>query len=225
MRFSRDECLSIIKMWNISTDSRVLLLERNDELKQCIENEYFGAMVHCLRDVGMDNLIADISVQNCFAYNIVFDDGYFRRSGFDGKEIRAIGLHLAPYGSVLSTAFSWDEVMAINDNLFMEWFGDITYLCKKKFVNASEDVYFVKSSCCNAQVIWLQSYYSKDIRHMLSVLLTRIEFDVDAQDSKFKFLKVCRDHNISEKYIRSFVYSASVDYDKVFKVLGMKGYE
>lgn len=225
MRLSRNECLAIVKMWNISTDSRVLLLERNDELKQCIEEEYPGAMVHCLRDVGMDNLIADISVQRCVAYNIVFDDGYFRRSGFDAQKIRAIGLHLAPYGSVLSTAFSWDEVMAINDNLFVEWFGDITYLCKKKFANASTDVYFVKSSCCNAQVIWLQNHYSKDIRHIMSVLLTRIEFDVDISENKFQFLKVCRENNISEKYIRSFVYSASVDHNKVFKVLGMKGYE
>lgn len=225
MKFTRNECLTIMKMCSISADSKVLLLERNDELKHCIEAEYPKAQVHFLQDVGMDKLIADVSVQSDFVYNVVFDDGYFQRSAFDDKEIRAIGLHLDPYGSVISTAKSWDEVMAINNGLFLSWFEDICLLCKKIFCNGREEVYFVKSYCCNAQVIWLQSYYSKKVRHMMSTFLTRIEFDIDVQENKIKFLNVCRDNNIAEEYIRSFISSVTVDNDKVFKVLGMKGYE
>ena len=59
----------------------------------------------------------------------------------------------------------------------------------------------------------------------MSALLTRIEFDIDVHDNKFRFFKVCRENNISEKYIRAFVYSATVDNNKVFNILGMKGYE
>ena len=225
MKYTWNECLSIVKMSSISTDSRVLLLECNDELKQCIESEYPKAQVHFLQDVGMDRLLSDISVQSDFVYNVVFDDGYLQKCGFAAKEVRAIGLHLAPYGIVISTAKSWDEVMAVNDNLFMEWFCDITYLCKKNFMHASQDVYFVRSRYCNAQVIWLQSYYEKQVRHLMSALLTRIEFDIDVHDNKFRFFKVCRENNISEEYIRAFVYSATVDNNKVFNILGMKGYE
>lgn len=224
MKYTRNECLTIVGMCSISADSKVLLLERNDELKQCIESEYPKAQVHFLQDVGMDNLIADVSVHSDFVYNVVFDDGYFTQCGFDAKKIRAIGLHLAPYGIVISTAKSWDEVLAINNGLFIEWFGDISPLCKKSF-GGCEEVHFVKSCRCNAMVIWLQSYYSKEVRHMMSTFLTRIEFDIDVEKNKINFLNVCRDNNIAEEYIRSFVYSVTVDNNKVFKVLGMKGYE
>lgn len=217
--------MTIMKMCSISADSKVLLLEHNDELKQCIEAEYPKAQVYFLQDVGMDNLIEDISVHNDFVYNAVFDDGYFQKYDFDAKKIRAIGLHLAPYGIVISTAKSWDEVMAVNNSLFMGWFCDITCIGKKKLKNTSTDVFFVRSRYCNAQAIWLQSYYSEEVRHIMSTLVTRIEFDIDVYDSKFELLKVCSENNVSEDYIRVFVSSVAVDRNKVFAVLEMKGYE
>ena len=68
----------------------------------------------------------------------------------------------------------------------------------------------------------MQSYFSADISKNISVLLTRLDFDIDVQENKKYLLELLKRHDVPANYIRVFVSAVCVDESKVLALLGLR---
>lgn len=222
MHFPVEIYEKIIKKISITHPVKILFLSRDKELVGLFLSAFPSVEVIYLEEIGRDVLIADRDVRKALTYDLVVDDVFFESTGFDDDLIRAVGMHLNPEGYVISIAKSWDNVMAVNDALFINWFTDIRLLYSEEAKDRDAGIHAIKSSYYNTQLVWLQSYYTKAVRKQLSALLTRIEFGIDVEDNKRQFIKLCAENNISELYLKVFIASVTVDRDRILELFGLR---
>lgn len=208
----------------IPAGSRVLLLKKSKKMIEMLREAQPDVKVYVLEDIGLNNLLQDVDVRFIEPYDYVLDDGFGEESGWKADYIRGIGLHLNPFGALVSFTDSWSKVMLANDVLFTNWFGNVWLLEKCKNTSSGGDgyLYAVLSKDCNGQVIWLQSYFSESLRKKLSILLTRMEFGIETQNCKAEIRVLCRENGISDSYLKMFINSVCIDCEKMFLLLDMK---
>lgn len=210
---------------NILSGSRVLLLERDEVLADVVKNLQPASIVDFMEDIGWMKLLADNDVRMVEAYDYIIDGGFFAKSGWNVALVRALGLHLRCFGSMILFLPDWDSVMKANDILFCNWFGEVSLLEKLSVDGGeveSDIVYSIRAGSYNGQAAWLQSYFSDDIRKNISVLLTRLDFDIDVQENKKYLLELLKRHDVPANYIRVFVSAVCVDESKVLALLGLR---
>lgn len=224
LQFSKHLYRESIEKLCIPTGSRVLLLKKNNKMIEMLREAQPDVKVYELDDIGLDNLLQDVDVRFIEPYDYVLDDGFLEESGWHKGYVRGIGLHLNPFGALVSFTDSWSKVMLANEVLFTNWFGKVFLLkkCKNPYDGGDGYLYAVLSKDCNGQVIWLQSYFSKSIRKKLSILLTRMEFGIETQNCKAEIRVLCRENGISDSYLKMFINSVCIDCEKMFLLLDMK---
>lgn len=226
MRFGIDVYRRVFSELTIPQGGRILLLPHSTEIAGILSELLPDAEVDFLKDIGEDILISDNDVRLLGFYDYVVDNGVLEQSGWNEKIVRGIGLHLKCVGGMLIFTDTWENVMTANTVLFSNWFGEVVLLEKvpTSFWGTEDgNVYVLRADSYNGQAAWLQSYFSYDTRKMLSTLLTRMEFDIDAQANRERVIALCRQKNIPTSYLKSFITSVSEDADKLFNLLGMRG--
>ncbi len=201
---------------------RILVCSDGGGLGKLIKSQYPWAEVVRLQDIGREKLLQDIDVVQIAHFDWILYDGTLEMLQDDARLILALGIHLSPYGWLQCIAMGEKKVKELNKALFGNCFGDIKAE-KLGEIHAARDVaYIVFAGKFSGILAWLKQYYTEDIRRDIGFLLSRIDFDIDAEESVDKLKAMCKKLNIQPKYLRTFAETATINKEKVLALLGMQ---
>jgi hypothetical protein len=85
--------------------------------------------------------------------------------------------------------------------------------------------WLVAEDCITAKVDYLQSMYTASLRKKLSILIRRIENDIDIKENCQQFWQLCQEQAIDIDYVTEFIDNVVLDKEKVIVTLSVYAYE
>lgn len=199
---------------------RILLLSCADVLFSLIKAKYPRSIVERLCDIGLDRLLEDHDVREIEHYDWIIADENTLRGENAGQLIQAAGLHLAPYGRLRCIAIGRKEVLAFDAILHANGFT-ATGLGEDSEIIDADKVYILCAGGFFGELVYLQQFYTEDVRRKMGFLVSRIDFDIDAEESAARLLDFCQKQDVRLGYLRMFAESCAINKEKVMAMLGM----
>ncbi len=195
--------------------------DRPQRLLLCCHDELLESLLHlhlpetqvdCLLDMDLEHFVAERLQESAAAYGCIIDNGLLEQAGWDRILVMTMMLYLRMPSGNLYTIYHCAPDMDL-----------VAYACDIGFnhvecfheIPGERTLCFGEWGVFNQLVVWLQSFYTAEVRQRLAYLLQRLDFDVLVQESRRELKELCAREGIPGLYMERMIDAAVVHREKV----------
>lgn len=197
----------------------ILLSYHEPLLEELVRDVYPGARIDYIVELDVEAFLRERFFEDIVSYDLLFDNGILLDAEYNAGIIKALQHHLTERGEIYSICEE-SKMRGRAKKFFEQGFEQVEEI---QFLENDHGYSMVKCWEYDRYVVYLQSFYTPELRRRLAYLLQRLEFDICTDETVLELRELVKCEGITVDYLEKMLSNVTFDHGRIRKLIGLQG--